>query len=277
MNLQAGDKVLRSRVVLPVVALYNAWQAEGLPELHRALYTQIDFDSTAVADGDLNGALALFESGWKTLERLGLARGRNVHPDLGRSLRLIAEAGTEYWAFFNHGDEEARSALVAVSGDDAIRVVLTADKHFVLEPVRPEDAPQSLVAVLPQVGPGQGPLISLPVDALQPKARHAREEQGSFLEQNRYATSPQELQTIALKKLLAEKRLGGGQLYAARRNHLGKKVRCPKPLTFFDTIGGRYLQYQVSSNGLPWNTVQPADFGTMTARLGMLPATIPNV
>jgi hypothetical protein len=269
--------VLRSRVVLPVVALYNAWQAAGLPELHRALYTRIDVDSDALAEGDLGGALALFESGWATLERLGLSRGRNVHPDLGRSLRLIAEAGTEFYAYFNHGDEEARTALVAVSGEEAIRVVLTPDKHFVLEPVRPEDAPQALVAVLPEAGPGKGPLISLPADALKPKPRHQREEPDGFLQQNRYATTPQEQQVQALKKLLAEPRLGGGQLYAARRDRFGKKVRCPKPLTFFDTAGGRYLQYQVSSNGLPWNTVQPADFSAMTSRLGMLPATIPNV
>ncbi len=262
--------------MLPVVALYNAWQAEGLPELHRALYTRVDFDSDAVAEGDLGGALALFESGWATLERLGLARGRAVHPDLGRSLRLIAEAGTEFYAYFNHGDEEARTALVAVSGKDAIRVVLTPDKHFVVEPVRPEDAPQALVAVLPEVKAGQGSLISLPADALE-KPRHQREESDGFLQQNRYATTPQEQQAVALRKLLAEPRLGGGQLYAARRDRLGKKARCPKPLTFFDTAGGRYLQYQVSTGGLPWNTVQPADFGAMTSRLGHLASTIPNV
>lgn len=268
--------MLRSRVVLPVVALYNAWQAEGLPELHRALYTRIDFDADSLAEGDLGGALALFESGWTTLERLGLARGRAVHPDLGRSLRLIAEAGTEFYAYFNNGDEEARTALVAVSGQDAVRVVLTPDKHFVVEPVRPEEAPQALVSVLPQASPGTVPLISLPADALT-RPRHQREESGGFLQQNRYATTPQEQQVEALKKLLAEPRLGGGQLYAARRDRFGRKARCPKPLTFFDTAGGRYLQYQASSNGQPWNTVQPADFGAMTSRLGQLPATIPNV
>src|SRR5689334_16463647 len=122
----------------------------------------------------------MFEGGWTALERLGLSRGRTVHPDLGRSLRLIAEAGTEFYAYFNHGDEEARTALVAVSGEEAIRVVLTPDKHFILEPVRPEDAPQALVAVLPEAGPGKGPLISLPADALKPKPRHQREESDGF-------------------------------------------------------------------------------------------------
>ncbi|MFD9733705.1 ESX secretion-associated protein EspG [Umezawaea sp. NPDC059074] len=267
--------MLRSRVVLPVAALYNAWQAAGLPELHRALYTRIDFDSDSLADGDLTGAMAVFEGGWTALERLGLGRGRTVHPDLGRSLRLIAEAGTEYYAYFNHGDEEPRTALVAVSGEEAIRVVLTPDKHFVLEPVRAEDGPSSLVAVLPEAAAGKGALISLPADALAPKPRHQREESDGFLQQNRYATTPQEQQVIALRKLLAEPRVGGGQLYAARRDRFGRKVRCPKPLTFFDTAAGRYLQYQVSSNGLPWNTVQPADFGAMTSRLAMLPSTIP--
>jgi hypothetical protein len=267
--------VLRSRVVLPVVSVYNAWQAEGLPELHRALITQIDFDTSDVAEGDLNSAVSLFQQGWAALEQFGLARGREVHPDLGRSLRLVAEAGTDYWAFFNHGDEPTRSALVSVSGDNAIRIILTADKQFIMEPVRPEDAPQALVAALPEVPPGKGQPISLPADALN-QPRHQRAEGDGFLQANRYATTPQEQQVAALKKLLAEPRLGGGQLYAARRDRFGKKVRCPKPLTFFDTVGGRYLQFQVSSSSGPWHTVQAADFATMTSRLDMLPATIPS-
>lgn len=63
---------------------------------------------------------------------------------------------------------------------------------------------------------------------------------------------------------------GGGQLYASHRDRYGKRVRAPKPLTFFDTPSGRYVQYQVEGNGGPWMTVQPADFSTMAGRLGAL-------
>ena len=36
--------MLRSRVAIPVTALYQAWQAAGLPTLHRALIARVDFD-----------------------------------------------------------------------------------------------------------------------------------------------------------------------------------------------------------------------------------------
>nr|WP_328809410.1 ESX secretion-associated protein EspG [Saccharothrix sp. 6-C] len=157
--------MLRTRVAIPVVALYNAWQAEGLPTLHNALLAQVDFDDDQLAEGDVTVLADLARRGWAELERLGLARGRQVHADLGRSLRLIADASVEYYAFFNQGDDETRTALVAQSGDDALRVVLRADKHFVLEPVRPEDAVQSLVSALPEAKPGRGGVLSLPADA----------------------------------------------------------------------------------------------------------------
>jgi hypothetical protein len=260
-----GGIMLRSRVMLPVVALYNAWPAEGLSELHRALIAQIDFD-------DLVG------QGWSQLERAGLARGRQIHPDLGRSLRLIAEAGTEYYAFFNSDECDTRSALVVTSGDDALRVILTPDKQFVLEPIRAENAAQSLISALPEVQPGRGGTISLPADAMNGNSRRGDDYDGeggdSFLQASR-PTGPNVAQIEQLKKLLHEKRLGGGQLYVAGRDRFGKKQRCPAPLTYFDTETGRYASLeQPGSDGRPWLTVQPADFRTMTDRLQQLASAL---
>jgi hypothetical protein len=266
--------VLRTKVAIPVVALYNAWQAEGLPTLHNALLAQVDFDGDQLAEGDVTVLADLARRGWAELERLGLARGRQVHADLGRSLRLIANASTEYYAFFNQGDDEARSALVVQSGDDALRVVLRADKHFVLEPVRAEDAVPSLVSALPEAKPGRGGVLSLPADALSDKPRQPRpdEDGGSFLQASR-PTGAHVAEVQQVRKLLAEQRLGGGQLYAARRDRFGRKQRCAAPLTYFDTITGRYLSAKTTGgDGTPWITVQPADFTTLQDRLRRLSA-----
>ena len=76
-----------------------------------------------------------------------------------------------------------------------------------------------------------------------------------------------------LRKLLAEERTGGGQLYAARRDRFGRKQRCAAPLTYFDTITGRYLSAKAAGgDGTPWITVQPADFTTLQNRLRQLSA-----
>lgn len=266
--------MLRTKVAVPVVALYNAWQAEGLPTLHNALLAQVDFDDDQLAEGDVTVLADLARSGWAELERLGLARGRQVHADLARSLRLIANASTEYYAFFNQGDDETRSALVVQSGDDALRVVLRADKHFVLEPVRAEDVVPSLVSALPEAKPGRGGVISLPADAMSDKPRQPRpdEDGGSFLQASR-PTGAHVAEVQQVRKLLAEQRLGGGQLYAARRDRFGRKQRCAAPLTYFDTITGRYLSAKATGgDGTPWITVQPADFTTLQNRLRGLSA-----
>lgn len=265
--------MLRTRVVVPAVALYNAWQAEGLPALHNALLTQVEFDEDRLAEGDVGGLAELARSGWAELERAGLARGGRVHPDLGRSLRLVAEAGAEYYAFFNQGDEDTRSTLVAVSGDDALRVVLRPDRHFALEPVRPEDAVQSLVAALPEAPPGRGGVVSLPAEALREgRPQRARSDDGeqSFLQAN-YQTGGHVTEAGLVRRLLAEQRLGGGQLFAARRDRFGRKHRCAAPLTFFDTTTGRYLSARSTGrDGTPWITVQPGDFTSLTTRLRQL-------
>ncbi len=265
--------MLRTKVAIPVVALYTAWQGAGLPTLHNALLTQVDFDEDRLAEGDVGGLAELARGGWGDLERLGLARGRQVHADLAKSLRLIAEAGTEYYAFFNHGDEDTRTALVAQSGDDAVRVVLRPDKHFVLEPVRAEDAAQALVSALPEAKPGRGGVLSLPADALNDKPQRPRYDddgERSFLQASR-PTGAHQAEVQNVRKLLAEQRTGGGQLFAARRDRFGKKQRCAAPLTYFDTITGRYLSAKsTGGDGTPWITVQPADFATLQDRLRRL-------
>ncbi|MBB5808124.1 hypothetical protein F4560_007892 [Saccharothrix ecbatanensis] len=266
--------MLRTRVAIPVVALYNAWQAEGLPTLHNALLTQVDFDEDQLAEGDVTVLADLARRGWAELERLGLARGRQVHTDLGRSLRLIADASVEYYAFFNEGDGDTRTALVVQSGDEALRVVLRPDKHFVLEPVRVEDVVQSLISALPEAKPGRGGVVSLPADALADKPNRPRpdEDGGSFMQASR-PTGAHVGEAQQVRKLLAEERTGGGQLYAARRDRFGRKQRCAAPLTYFDTITGRYLSAKApGGDGTPWITVQPADFTTLQNRLRQLSA-----
>ena len=62
-------------------------------------------------------------------------------------------------------------------------------------------------------------------------------------------------------------RTGGGQVYSAKRDHLGRKQRCVAPLTFIDTPNGRYIA--AKSEG--WLRVQPADFGTLARMTATMP------
>lgn len=258
--------MLRSRVAIPVTALYQAWQAAGLPSLHRALLAQVDFDEALLEEGDLSELERMQRAAWAQLEQYGLARGSQIHPDLASALRLVAEAGVEYWAFFSLKDGPQQSVLVVSNGQDALRIVLTPDQQFVLEPVRPDEAPQALVGALPPTPAGKGSPITLPEDALKQKPQ-TYDDTGSFMQQSRPTSTPNDQLVAQLKEIMGQPRTGGGQVFSAKRDHLGRKQRCLHPLTFIDTPSGRYIA--AKSEG--WLRVQPADFGTLTRMTATMP------
>jgi len=258
--------VLRTRVAIPVIALYQAWQAAGLPSLHRALLTQVDFDEDLLVSGDVSELERLQRTAWAQLEAYGLARGSQIHPDLAAALRLVVEAGVEYWAYFSLKDGPQQSALVVSNGEDALRIVLTQQQEFVLEPVRPDEAPQALVGALPPTPAGKGSPITLPEDALEQK-RQSYEDTGSFLQQSRPTSTPNDTLVAQLKEIMNQPRIGGGQVYSAKRDHLGRKQRCIAPLTFIDTPSGRYI----AAKDQGWLRVQPADFGTLARMTATMP------
>ncbi|SDP56467.1 ESX secretion-associated protein EspG [Lentzea jiangxiensis] len=259
--------MLRSRVAIPVTALYQAWHAAGLPTMHRALLAQVDFDEDLLASGDVSELERLQRSAWAQLEQYGLARGNQIHPDLANALRLVVEAGVEYWAFFSLKDGPQQSVLVVTNGQDALRIVLTPDQQFVLEPIRPEEAPQALVGALPPTPAGRGNPITVPEDALRQKRQPSYEDTGSFLQQSRPTSTPNDQLVAQLKEIMGQPRTAGGQLFSAKRDHLGRKQRCAHPLTFIDTPSGRYLA--AKSDG--WLRVQPADFGTLAHMTATMP------
>ncbi|MFC3896383.1 ESX secretion-associated protein EspG [Lentzea rhizosphaerae] len=259
--------MLRSRVAIPVTALYQAWQAAGLPSLHRALLAQVDYDEERLESGDLSELEQLQRTAWAQLEQYGLARGSQVHPDLAGALRLVVEAGVEYWAYFSVKDGPQQSALVVSNGQDALRIVLTPDQQFVLEPVRPEEAPQALVGALPPTPAGKGNPITVPEDALKQKRQPSYEDTGSFMQQSRPTSTPNDQLVAQLKEIMGQPRTGAGQVYSAKRDHRGRKQRCLAPLSYIDTPSGRYLA--AKSEG--WLRVQPADFGTLARMTATMP------
>lgn len=259
--------MLRSRVAIPVTALYQAWQAAGRPAIHRALLAQGDLDEEHRESGAVCELERLQRSAWTQLEQYGLARGGQIHPDLANALRLVVEAGVEYWAFFSLKDGPQQSVLVVSNGQDALRIVLTPDQQFVLEPVRADEAPQALVGALPPTPAGRGNPITLPEEALQQKRQPSYEDTGSFLQQSRPTSTPNDQLVAQLNEIMSQPRTGAGQVFSAKRDHLGRKQRCVNPLTYIDTPSGRYLA--AKSDG--WLRVQPADFGTLTRMTATMP------
>jgi hypothetical protein len=78
---------------------------------------------------------------------------------------------------------------------------------------------------------------------------------------------------VKMRAILAQPRTSGGQLYAARRDHLGHFQTCARPLSYFDTSSGRYLATEHDGvDGTRWRTLVPADQALLVRRLdGLLP------
>jgi hypothetical protein len=159
------------------------------------------------------------------------------------------------------------SAVVAVSGEDAVRAALLGNQ-LVLEPVRAAGAADALVGLLPQAPPGRGSAISMPEDELGSGPGSASDPGygggGVLVSANSTASAA----TTQLRRLLDQPRTGGGQLYAASRDHLGRKHRAPSPVTYFDTAAGRYVAVRrPGPDRRTWVTITPADARALAGRL----------
>jgi len=250
--------VLRSRVTISALAYDVAWEAGRLPDKHRALLTPSP-GTTYEERAELERR-ALAE-----LSSLGLARGEEIHPDLLAALSLVASAHHEFYGWFHAGESDTMSAVVAVSGEDAVRAVLLRDQ-LALEPVRAIGAADAFVAVLPPATPGHGSAISLPADEVSGQQTGDGYQGGGAVMVSAGTTA--NASATQLRRLLDQPRTGGGQLYVASRDHLGRKRRAPAPLTYFDTAGGRYLAVQrPGPDGRTWVTVTPADAKAIAERL----------
>jgi hypothetical protein len=250
--------VLRSRVTISALAYDVTWEVERLPDKHRALLTASP-GTTYEERAELERR-ALAE-----LASSGLARGEQIHPDLLAALRLIARAHYEFYGWWHTAESETVSGVVAVSGEDAVRALLLGDQ-LTLEPVRAAGAADALVAMLPPASAGRGGAISLPEDEFGagPGTDDARAGGGVLVSANTGTGTA----TGQLRRLLDQPRTGGGQLYAANRDHLGRKHRAPSPVTYFDTAAGRYLAVRrPGPDRRPWVTVTPADPRALAGRL----------
>ena len=260
--------MLHSRITLSATAFYTAWLAEDLPEPHRALLAPVNPADVSDVEGSVLGAR---RRGWDELRSLGLAHGERVHEHLADTLHLLARSGVEYFGWFHHEDGgDTRSALVVPAGNENVVRAVVAAGRITLDTVRMPDPAAAFVALLPNVQPGQGGVVSLPAEEARGAATGAgpgpQQETGSFLMSASVARPSGN--TVRLKQILGQPRTGGGQLYTARRDPLGRRQRCPHPLTYFDTPSGRYLTHQAPGpDGRLWVTVGPADARTLAARL----------
>ncbi|ONI77260.1 hypothetical protein ALI144C_34930 [Actinosynnema sp. ALI-1.44] len=195
-------------------------------------------------------------------ERLGwLDRGGRLDADVVQSLTALCRANVEYYGWI-----AARSrlgVLAAATGREAILAVRDGDEIVLLQS-KPKKLPEALVSQIPEVPPGTGSPVSVPVDEL--RAAAANPPPGAVS-----AKSVPRTDLRRVMRIIAQRTSGSGELWVAARDRLGRRRVIASPLRYADTEWGRFLNVaEVSDGGELWWTLAPASPAELVRRLRVL-------
>lgn len=167
-------------------------------------------------------------------------RGR-LDVEVAASLSVLCRAGAEFYGWVNEG-ERTRAVLAAAIGREAVLAVRDGDE-VTLNQIRPESLPQVLVAQVPDMPPARGKAHSvLRSEALVAVGGRQRTEAG-------VGSRPAPADVRAVQQITAQPVTGGGELYVAVRDRLGRRRAVAYPLRYADTVSGRWLNLMTDAGG----------------------------
>lgn len=251
--------MLRAPITLSHLAFDVLWRHDDLGEQHTALTVPspgATHDERAVIVREVFGQL----------EQVGLARGGQAHPDVRDTLRLISKAGNEFYGWVADGPtKEPRAVVVAADAREAVLVVREPEVMR-LFPVSPTNPAEVLARQLPDVAPGRGPSINV---------RESDFKGGGGAAQS-WAAQREDPDARALRRLMAEPRIGLSKLYTAHRTAHGKHQRAEDFLTVIDMASsGRWLiTTQADSAGQRWIIANPGTPQGIAEKLYRLRSTL---
>lgn len=193
--------------------------------------------------------------------RMGLldSRGR-LDVEVAASLAVLTRAGAEFYGWINEGDT-TRGVLAGAIGREALLAVRDGQQVNIIQ-IRPETLPQALVNRTPDIRPARGePLNVLRSEMLASAGGRQRTAAGVGLR-----PAPPEVRLV--QQVMAQPTVGGGELYVAVRDRMGRRNVTPEPLRYADTEQGRWLNYtQAARDGEQRILVAPASRADLVGRL----------
>jgi hypothetical protein len=193
--------------------------------------------------------------------RMGLfdRRGR-LDVELVASLAVLCRAAVEFYGWIDRG-ETTVGVLAAAIGREAVLAVRDGDS-VALRQIRPETLPEALVGETAEVRPARGEAFSLlQSEALASTGGRQRTEAG-------VGTRPASTEVRLAQKIAELPTKGGGQLYVAVRDGLGRRRATEAPLRYADTSAGRWLNQTTGlANGDSRILIAPATQRDLVVRL----------
>lgn len=251
MNTLAGGSVVLSTLEFDLL-----WEHLDLPRRHVAL----DVPSPGATYSE---RARLVDEAWGTLADRGLARGREVVPEVGDALHLLARPRTsvDVWIWA----DRRITGLAGSSGSQAVLGVVDGDEVWLI-PSRDSALASAAVSVAGELAPGVGRSISVPHQVLVEADAEARGDAKALVPalEDR-GVELWQAQELAGMLLGMETR---GQFGAQRLDRDGRMRRAGRVVAFHDTDAGRYLfQVAPGGDGRDWATVTPADNALLAERV----------
>lgn len=252
--------MLEKTLTLPAGSLERLVAMANLGELHITLKPLATWQRKAQRQQAETEARTEFQ-------RLGLLdnRGR-VDVEVVASLAVLTRAGAEFYGWINEGDT-TKAVLSAAIGREAVLAVRDGDVVTVRQ-IRPETLPMALVAQAPDVPPARGEAVSvLRADLMASAGGRQRTAAGVGMR-----PAPPEVRIV--QQIVAQPTTGGGELYVAIRDRMGRRRATPEPLRFADTVNGRWLNHTTAGPDGERVLVAPATRQDLAGRLQELHRTL---
>ncbi|GAA1196731.1 ESX secretion-associated protein EspG [Prauserella alba] len=203
------------------------------------------------------------------LARVGLAGDDGVHPDLLATVEAIAHPELEYYGWISglHDGAPVDLSVLAGSGrGEAFTLVNNeAAGVVVLASVPARELLDAFLLQLPQQAPANAHALSVSKARVEGRKGEALNEDVSVMRSEVPDAAQQDLNEF--KRIMGLERTGGGQLYVAERNRSGQRQRAEKPVTYLDTVEGRWLVEETPGTGEQLLAAAPATPDLLRSRL----------
>lgn len=166
------------------------------------------------------------------------ATGDSPPNEVRDAVEVVQRARFEYYGWVTSA-ADSYAVLVAAIGRAGVVLTRTGDR-VTLCGADPDRLAESLVLWLPEVPAGRGAAMSVRAAAYNQAGDGVLQRAGSA----------RSLEARRLEALLSAPRLGGAQLYTARRDHTGTRRRSRESIIVLDVDHlGRWLVYTTSGGG----------------------------
>lgn len=247
--------MLEKPLTLHVEALSRLVRMDNLGDLHITLKPQSVWRRKADQE-------RLEVEARKEFMRLGLLdnRGR-IDVEVSASLAVLCRAGAEFYGWIKLNGGRTKGVLAGAIGREAVLAVRDGAMVTVTQ-IRPENLPMALVNQTADVPPSRGEAVNVLRSEMLASTGGRQRTAGGV------GTRPAPPQVRIVQQIMAQPTTGGGELFVAVRDRMGRRKSVPDPLRFADTENGRWLNYTThTSDGEMRILVAPATRADLAARL----------